>query len=45
MLTVTMLKWFGNVFVGYSLLMYSALTPLAAARTNEIMNEWTNELL
>ena len=35
MLTVTMLKWFGNVFVGYSLLMYSALTPLAAAWTNE----------
>ena len=29
--TVTMLKWLGKVFVGNSLLMYSALTPLAAA--------------
>ena len=37
-LTVTMLKWFGNVFVGNSLLMYSALTPLAAAGGGEICN-------
>ena len=29
-LTVTMLKWLGNVFVGYWLRKYSALTPVDA---------------